>query len=734
MWNGDALYMVDSATRKLYTVNLTNGTATEETTVKALQFDGVQIYGGLVWDGADMYIVDKQIDLLYVLDTQSGKARMKKEVLDVDRSLAPFGMAWDGTQIYMADRHNDALYTIDREEGKATRVNRQVQEFSAGIKEPSGIAWAGNELYMVAGKSLYKVNKTTGSASVVKGAEDIGIQNPQGMTWDGSNLYVVDSEKDALFKITGLSAASPPQTVPANLRITPLPLRQALLSWDFSAGASGYIVECRPSTQSDWDRYAAGEGCVQVTTNTNRGFTPSKYVRLRLDNLLTKNPAYDFQVKAIGGSESEYVTVTDNPVVRADGDSRSASGGRATLEWLPISGVSASDYTVTYRQLTLSNLDYVEPVQPGVSGWPSGFGATQTTPAPKIEEMPDGSKRLRLILGGLSTNQIYAVRVNYRKTTGSVERTVYSARDVYVWPSKTQPLGEDTRVATYPFFGHHKNREYRYVVCDETFTLPSNLATAHPNFNSGWEQVIDASFKQWETATDGLVTTINEGDIDCKKLSIFETLLWEDIEQIKQNVDDERSEVRMIPGNRGEIFASAELATDIYKICLLFSHACVTSRAGYSVDQRATNILPGVDVTFDKSTFTKLNTQTNTLQHPPDLPSVDFNACSGSSTYAYKTALHEAGHALGLSALSIDESDIRSIRNWNPRGWYNLVKYAFTDYQVSHPTIPTSVMNYNSRIDDFQSVPPGYRESDCYPHPLDIMAVYALYQTVEKTK
>ena len=72
--------------------------------------------------------------------------------------------------------------------------------------------------------------------------------------------------------------------------------------------------------------------------------------------------------------------------------------------------------------------------------------------------------------------------------------------------------------------------------------------------------------------------------------------------------------------------------------------------------------------------------------------------------YAYRTALHEAGHALGLSDFSV-------------------IRIAIGEgYEMSHPTVPDSVMNYNSDL--------GLSEPDCWPYPLDIMAVHALYQKV----
>ena len=77
-----------------------------------------------------------------------------------------------------------------------------------------------------------------------------------------------------------------------------------------------------------------------------------------------------------------------------------------------------------------------------------------------------------------------------------------------------------------------------------------------------------------------------------------------------------------------------------------------------------------------------------------DLSGVDkilFNTCPHTSdryNYPYSSLVHEAGHALGI--------------------------------YPGHPEMPDSIMNYS-----------GQTEPDCSPHPLDIMAIYALYQSVD---
>ena len=45
-------------------------------------------------------------------------------------------------------------------------------------------------------------------------------------------------------------------------------------------------------------------------------------------------------------------------------------------------------------------------------------------------------------------------------------------------------------------------------------------------------------------------------------------------------------------------------------------------------------------------------------------------------------------------------------------------------YEEAHPSIPGAVMNYDTLI------PSVANEPDCSPHPFDILAMYALYQTV----
>ena len=88
---------------------------------------------------------------------------------------------------------------------------------------------------------------------------------------------------------------------------------------------------------------------------------------------------------------------------------------------------------------------------------------------------------------------------------------------------------------------------------------------------------------------------------------------------------------------------------------------------------------------------------------------IDSAPASSSTTPdwdAYKAMIHESGHAIGLSGFGITDF-----------GHYDWDVILTNIYESAHPTTSYSVMNYDT-------------ESDCFPNPIDVMAVYALYQTL----
>lgn len=114
------------------------------------------------------------------------------------------------------------------------------------------------------------------------------------------------------------------------------------------------------------------------------------------------------------------------------------------------------------------------------------------------------------------------------------------------------------------------------------------------------------------------------------------------------------------------------------------------------------------------------------LNDPQDR--VNFNTClpnpSGTNPdkgyKAYRLAVHEAVHALGLADITLDLIEIIGAGFKQP-------------YETAHPTIPDSAMNYDGDVPKHWArwAPSPLNEPDCSPHPFDILAIYALYQTVK---
>ncbi len=498
---------------------------------------------------------------------------------------------------------------------------------------------------------------------------------------------------------TSNSVAVTVRLVKPTLDLTPLPLRKAKVSWAGIDNANEYVLEIQ-EPGGTWNS-------PKKVTVTAPSF------EIALDNILqgkglANSPySYEFRVKARNRSSidivsesdfSDTISIIDNPILtggRANGHSPDGKG-RITLNWQRIS--TATQYRIEYRRLGIlppgteyhhTNVNW--PSHPRFD-WPYYL---EQSDSPALFPKPESGVAPETITGvqlqgsnpqkGLQTGEIYAVQLNYQTDTGMV----YSARDAYVWLSDGLP-GHAQRVATYPFFGHHEEKHYKYVICDDSF--PSN----------DWVTIIENAFETWQTATNDFVMVTHETAKDCDDtFTILSQLIMD---------NDDINEVKMFDPSNVDLFP--EVFTDAFKFCIYFAPACVTSYRGYnSILRSPTRVLESVDVSFNKDKLTD-------TYIVPDR--VDFNTCKQvvgvpGSLAAFELAVHEAGHALGMSQFSFDllESltETRRIRQ-------------------AHPTIPDSVMNYdNSSGEIAYRLPANFNEPDCSPHPFDVMAIFALYQS-----
>ena len=395
----------------------------------------------------------------------------------------------------------------------------------------------------------------------------------------------------------------------------------------------------------------------------------SAEVEIELDKILVENTSYEYRIEAQDSSgayqksdPSDVITLVDNPIARVSGDSRNAPSnkGQATIEWERIAG--SDEYSIEYRRLgrTQKGGYHHSDVNWELNSYTYSSPNRIPTVVNVVDSSPSASGRMTHTITGLDLGEVYAVRLNYRTAAG----WAHSARDAFVWPSASFPAC-GKRVATYPFFGHHASKEYSYRICEDTF--PKDTRDA-------WENLIEHAFEQWEEATDGLVkmTPVDEDCTDLSPLEAYTAHRRPALARQQQSAKDEdarTSEVRMlnVPAKHLLTVSFPEMKSDMFKRCLYGAAACATSRNDYSNSNRqAGNELSGVDVTFSQRSFEDSpgNVDLSDGKKPkyPRVPDkVSLNTCFlGSSridydtypnrgTYAYATALHEAGHALGLS-------------------------------------------------------------------------------------
>ena len=546
---------------------------------------------------------------------------------------------------------------------------------------------------------------------------------------------------------------------PDILGVEPRPLRRARLKWRGVPNADKYVVEARdPEARNPTWAPVGTPTCAIPPAQTAEVCT----IDIKLDRVVNSRGfghanAFEFRVKAVSAtgtilpSYSDIITIIDNPILTGGRVSGYNVGeeGRAVLQWGRIR--DATDYVVKYRKLGrrpsyegTEGLSHTEENWPGALGWPF----YEDISASPLEFGAGASDPVGWPVTDLELGELYAFQVNYRTST----TTVYSARDAYVWPSSDYPEN-GKRVGTYTFFGHHEDKEFEYIICKDTFPEDQR---------DQWVELIKSAFGHWATSTDGLITMTprvhGENGWHCSDTSL----------PISQFImeDDERNEVRMFNLEKKDstIYSLPEMKSDVFKICVDRRPACVTSFTGYAginfpyiqrlaiahiVDdpelslieeqaavgailnahgsqamRQASSTIKSVDVNFNRRDPDKPK-QPDFTPRMPD--KVQFNTCFSGGTadfgdattekhyFPCATAVHEAGHAAGLSNV-------------------NYPILGDVPDEASHPSIPDAAMNYDSSAKSafpgWGILNPGHEEPDCSPHPFDVMAIFVLYGRV----
>ncbi|MYB76496.1 MAG: matrixin family metalloprotease [Chloroflexi bacterium] len=507
--------------------------------------------------------------------------------------------------------------------------------------------------------------------------------------------------------------------------------------WSRDDSATGYIVQ-RRELHGTWPTSDTGANSKLISNPVTAGEDPS--IVISLDDVLANGNgladdpyAYEFQVQARHTnanlhSEFSRVIILDSPVRSVNGDSSEADDdkGKMVVRWR--SPFSNARYTVRWRKLRgqHTNRNWI-PVQWAKTDenteydWQSGATATANSATYESEN--------------LDRDKIYAVQLNFTANIPHTEGThqIYSAREAYVWISDRaggvygggvdgeliggMPLGRALDDVLAPNY-----RTYIYRICEDTIGPVSK--------RSDWVTLIEDALEQWESATDAMVVmnldaytaeeVANDPDLDASKVgkskpcAQYTQVIDDIIAGVKAELDSTHQSTvsrEMI----GRVVSNLHYHADFLKEDLRYNEiimyddrptanepvefselggyigfywcgkggAMCTFRpedAGSLLDTEPGRLLTYPfhtrDIIISQSFFEEGN-------YDLSMPVVTFNRCSTTDHYAYFGVVHEGGHVLG----------------------------------IGHPSFRESVMD--NRIS----------KEECSPHPLDIMAIYALYQS-----
>ncbi len=546
-------------------------------------------------------------------------------------------------------------------------------------------------------------------------------------------------------------AISGTAVVPANMQVdvVPQPRRMASLCWSPSLFGESYFVQASDNLSNLHDPDKSDWHQVQGTMEQDHVADKAQRLQLNLDQIMTKagkvvgladNAAYGIRIAMRDDrqrvSYTKAIIIIDTPITRADG-----AGGKITIRWIPVRTILANtNFGTGYHELRYRQSDGDHTTDK----WTPAFQAPSAT-AFRLESNPDE-------IEGLSLGPIYAVQLVYRDDTSkdnSNDADVFSARNAYVWPSKSAPA-DGSRVATFPLTRSLSSSRFLYRICGDSFGPPGDQRRAD------WEALINGAFQQWSQATNGLVTfgrvllpcaTDAESGVDYIQITtkIKEILgrgadrtddkiggdVRDYVDRLRSNgivrrlreSDVQQSEILMYDdislGRLVTVGAFLNIATDIG-----YAKECWFEKDGTYAPANMCAVPGGQtrDIIVRRGVYDAAPAgQTSPyfkeyVKRPSDdkleLPaaSARFNKCLNDSDIesydtdpsiysAFQSMVHEVGHILG----------IRGATDGN-------------GYTNGHPSIADSAVNY-----DWKVVPDV--EPDCAPHPFDIMALFALYQT-----
>ena len=558
-------------------------------------------------------------------------------------------------------------------------------------------------------------------------------------------------------RISGCGSSAPGALAsPKDLEITPYPQRRALLTWVGSEAATHYKVDIfEVGIAARLGSYEVRKPCWQINLDSiwdvpdSRGLAHADF---RFQVTARTKALVSGTLTVTDSQPSEIVTLVDNPIVSINGNSKNTQDGKgqAAVRWSEITG--ATHYTIMYRELPGFHWSPGWTVSPPTASHPRT--SIEVAAASAVTD-PNDNTRLTYTIGGttntanpLTRNELYAVSINYQKQGVKY----FAAREAYVWPSARR-ADNGERVGSFPLVQMIPNNTYKYHICEDTF--PAGTLNVR---REAWVSLITDAVEQWASASQGLITG-ERVDEPCVSFDSVVTQIesdirrhiakWPDLsdEKVREfaralitrlrrtgavrstsSLLANRNEILMYNDVDGalayfrEVDVFPELASDLGYRCWHYDREVqpdipnipMCTQSDYREGSWRSDIIVRRSLfEDDRLLMPKSNARFNTC--PRTQPGHGYGSATDGVYKAFTIMVHEVGHALG-------------IRGGPGIVWTNR----------GHPQVPDSVMNYDHvAVSKDPERPPlsradfdgSFSEPDCTPHPLDVMAIYALYQT-----
>jgi hypothetical protein len=183
-WDGAHLWLADRDCSMLYAIEPENGTVTDSLECPAFSPLGLAYGEGCLW------VSGYYDEGIYKLDTATG------EVIDVISAPSDLttGLAWEDGYLWAADASAREIVKLDPLDGTRMKTLKAPSRYSNGLAFDGEYLWVSDRV----GDKIYSVVPATG---LVVLALDSPGPYPRGLAWNGNALWVAGYERDSLYSV-----------------------------------------------------------------------------------------------------------------------------------------------------------------------------------------------------------------------------------------------------------------------------------------------------------------------------------------------------------------------------------------------------------------------------------------------------------------------------------------------------------------------------------------------------